>query len=159
MNIFYLDRDPEQCAKWHVDRHIVKMPLEYAQLLSTAHVMIDGVQRGYKATHQNHPSAKWARSSLPNYHWLYKLFQQTAEEYRYRYGRPHKSWTDLSEPLRHPPRDVADLGWFPPFMAMPVDYMVIGKPMESYRDYYNRGKRDLHCWSRRDPPPWITIRA
>ena len=42
MNIFFLHRDPEQAAKEHVDKHVVKMIVEYAQLLSTAHRMIDG---------------------------------------------------------------------------------------------------------------------
>ena len=42
MNIFYLHEDPVQNAKWHIDKHIVKMPIEYAQLLSTAHRMLDG---------------------------------------------------------------------------------------------------------------------
>jgi hypothetical protein len=43
MNIFYLDPDPTICAQWHVDKHVVKMILEYAQLLSTAHRILDGV--------------------------------------------------------------------------------------------------------------------
>lgn len=42
MNIFALSRDPKEAAKFHVDRHVVKMIIEYAQLLSTAHRMIDG---------------------------------------------------------------------------------------------------------------------
>ncbi len=43
MNIFYLDSDPRICAQMHNDKHCVKMILEYAQLLSTAHRVIDGV--------------------------------------------------------------------------------------------------------------------
>ena len=42
VNIFYLHEDPVQNAKWHIDKHIVKMPIEYAQLMSTAHRMLDG---------------------------------------------------------------------------------------------------------------------
>jgi len=42
MNIFYLSEDPVQCAKWHCDQHVTKMILEYAQLLSTAHRVLDG---------------------------------------------------------------------------------------------------------------------
>lgn len=44
MNIFFLDNDPRQCAEWMVDKHVVKMILETAQLLSTAHRVIDGLQ-------------------------------------------------------------------------------------------------------------------
>ena len=42
MNIFYLDKDPAVSASMHLDRHVVKMCTEYAQLLSTAHRLLDG---------------------------------------------------------------------------------------------------------------------
>ena len=42
MNIFYLHKDPQQCARLHCDKHVVKMIIEYAQLLSTTHRVLDG---------------------------------------------------------------------------------------------------------------------
>ena len=36
MNIFHLDKNPKICAEYHCDRHVVKMILETAQMLSTA---------------------------------------------------------------------------------------------------------------------------
>lgn len=42
MNIFYLSEDPRQAAEWMVDKHVVKMILETAQILSTVHRVIDG---------------------------------------------------------------------------------------------------------------------
>ena len=42
MNIFELDENPLVCASMHCDKHVVKMPIEYAQLLSTAHRVLDG---------------------------------------------------------------------------------------------------------------------
>lgn len=42
MNIFYLDHDPTLAARWHCDKHVVKMILEYGQMLSTAHRILDG---------------------------------------------------------------------------------------------------------------------
>ena len=42
MNIFYLSDDPQLCAEQHCDKHVVKMCIEYAQLLSTAHRILDG---------------------------------------------------------------------------------------------------------------------
>ena len=44
MNIFYLSKDPHTAAIQHVDKHVVKMIVEYGQLLSTAHRMNDGVK-------------------------------------------------------------------------------------------------------------------
>ena len=75
MNIFYLHDDPEVCAKSHCDKHVVKMILEYSQLLSTAHHELDGEPsiECYKSTHKNHPSALWARTNRSNYNWLWSL--------------------------------------------------------------------------------------
>jgi hypothetical protein len=42
MNIFYLHPNPEVCAKHHCDKHVVKMTLETAQLLSTVPHVLDG---------------------------------------------------------------------------------------------------------------------
>ena len=41
MNIFYLDPRPDTAAEMHCDKHCVKMILEYAQMLSTAHRVLD----------------------------------------------------------------------------------------------------------------------
>ena len=81
MNIFYLDEDPILAAQMHCDKHVVKMILESAQLLSTAHRLLDGNkladERGlYKATHINHPSSIWVRKSSENYYWLWNLYDQ-----------------------------------------------------------------------------------
>ena len=90
MNIFYIDESPVQAARWMVDKHVVKMILESAQLLSTAHRVLDGMEvivvnpdtnrkgkrwilpdaregKLYKATHMNHQSAIWCRESIQNY--------------------------------------------------------------------------------------------
>jgi len=47
VNIFYLHRDVDTCAEMHNDKHVVKMILEYAQLLSTAHRVLDGEEHIY----------------------------------------------------------------------------------------------------------------
>ena len=41
MNIFYINEDPKIASLEHCDKH-VKMCVEYAQLLSTAHRLLDG---------------------------------------------------------------------------------------------------------------------
>jgi hypothetical protein len=42
MNIFVLDKNPIKAAQQHCDKHVVKMILESAQMLSTAHRILDG---------------------------------------------------------------------------------------------------------------------
>ena len=44
MNIFYLHKDPKICAEMHLDKHCTKMLIEYAQLMSTAHRVLDGLE-------------------------------------------------------------------------------------------------------------------
>ena len=44
MNIFYLHENPKICAEMHLDKHASKMCIEYAQLLSTAHRVLDGTE-------------------------------------------------------------------------------------------------------------------
>ena len=70
MNIFYLDEDPKLCAQYHCDRHCVKMVLETAQLLCTAHWMTGG-EAPYKKTHFNHPSNKWAPTMYGYVIWVW----------------------------------------------------------------------------------------
>lgn len=62
MNIFYLDENPNLCAQYHCDRHVIKMILESAQLLCTALNVVAGQQvTPYKSTHVNHPCSIWVR--------------------------------------------------------------------------------------------------
>ena len=68
MNIFFLNENIEKCAQQHVDRHVIKMRVELAQLASTAH-WLSGGSAPYKPTHKNHPCAVWTRESLSNYNY------------------------------------------------------------------------------------------
>jgi len=73
MNIFYLHHNPYKAATFFYDKHKVKMILECAQMLCTAHHVHDnGDNVPYKKAHLNHPSTIWARSSRSNYYWLYE---------------------------------------------------------------------------------------
>ena len=147
MNIFYLSNDPKICAEMHLDKHVVKMILEYAQLLSTAHRVLDGEQSPwfttaagrkkrewmlyderqnilYAATHINHPSAVWVRQSYENYEWLYKLFIALLDEYTHRYGKIHAT-ARLIDALYGPPIHIPKgIGFTEPTPAMPDEVKV-----------------------------------
>ena len=158
MNIFALDADPYEAAKAHVDKHVVKMPLETAQMLSTAHHVLDGkaALRGiYRATHKNHPCALWVRETDTNYLWTFELFRALALEYTCRYGKVHLSWKKLSHILVNLPANIP-AGPLTPFaQAMPDEY--IGpNAIDAYRQYYARGKPHLHSWRNRPQPEFIS---
>ena len=80
MNIFYLNYNPMVCAEEHCDKHVVKMIVEYGQLLSTAHRILDNNQRVYKEAYVNHPSTVWTRTNRSNYKWLSMLFYFLCQE-------------------------------------------------------------------------------
>ena len=80
MNIFYLDEDPIVISEMMCDKHNVKMIVESAQMLCTAHRVLDGDEFAddvglYKATHKNHPSSVWTRETDENYYWHFDLCQ------------------------------------------------------------------------------------
>lgn len=177
MNIFVLDRNPELCAQYHNNSHVVKMIVEYAQILSTAHRVLDGIQycdrrdnRGgrrlkrwkldgffdrvvYKATHYNHPSAVWARQSSSNYKWLSKLFSALCREYTHRYGKRHKC-ADLVPILGTLPKNIP-LGQMTPFaQAMPEEYFC-KNPVIAYRNYYVGEKSNFNNYTNRQKPGWL----
>lgn len=145
MNIFYLSKDPDRAAKLQCDKHIVKMPLETAQLLSTAHVELDLNQVAYRATHKNHPSAVWARSNRSNYKWLVEHFKALCFEYQDRYGKVHKSFNDHIDALKIYPENLPEGAFYPPPQCMPDeckrDDAVLG-----YRVYY---KHKADEWAKR----------
>jgi hypothetical protein len=183
MNIFYLDHCPQKCAEYHVDKHVVKMILEYCQLLSTAHRILDGketiaesktgrkVKRWilpderetvlYSATHVNHPSAVWCRETAGNYHWLYKLLTSLCTEYTYRYGKVHKCQeTGLVDALQFAPLKIDSQDPFSgPTPAMPDHCKVPGDSLKSYRNYYIMEKQRMWSWkgkiNKREVPPFM----
>lgn len=177
LNIFYIHTNPVIAAQQMVDRHVVKMILESAQLLSTAHRVLDGREIAgksksgrnakrwvlndarenvlYTATHINHPSAVWCRQSVENYTWLVEHMYALMDEYTYRYEKKHKCSGELSYMLQSPPENLETYDWTPMPSCMDVQYIISTDPVTNYRNYYLHGKNSLHAWKKRNPPEWI----
>jgi len=156
MNIFFLDENPKIAARYHVDKHVVKMPLETAQLLCGVHHIVGGlmpIQIPYKLTHKNHPSAIWARESLSNYLWLVELGFAICMEYTHRYGKIHKCEDVIQWCKKHLP-NIPDKGLTKVAQAMPNEYRDVD-PVKAYRTYYLKAKAHLFTWKRRETPDWI----
>lgn len=175
MNIFYLDNDPKICAQKHNDKHVVKMILEYGQLMSTAHRVLDGVEyygktaNGrnikrwllpderenilWKASHIKHPSGIWTRESRENYKWLYRLWFYLLQEYTYRYGKKHSAERMMSHFWLCPTK-IPNGPFTEPTPAMPEQYKVSGDSIRSYINYYVGAKQHLASWKKREIPIW-----
>lgn len=153
MNIFFLDRDPVAAASYHCDKHVVKMIVETAQLLSTA-LRLNGVDHDglYKKTHYNHPSAVWVRSSRKHYDWTLELFEALCTEYTMRYGKIHA--TDIKATLFTLFADsIKGTGWTDPPQCMPDQYKN-KDTVVAYRDYYIGEKRSFAKWKTNVPSWW-----
>jgi hypothetical protein len=165
MNIFFLHLSPSECAKMHVDKHVVKMILESTQLLCSAHHVYPNLEYKppYKLTHKNHPSSIWTRQSTSNYLWLVELALELCKEYTYRYKKIHKCESYINDLKKNIPKIEND-EFTPPLMAMPDTYKEkitdcakenIEKVIESYRQYYFFEKSDLFKWKNRNVPEFI----
>ena len=177
MNYFKLAWDIDEASKYHLDKHAVKMPTEYTQLLCTAHRVLDGdmyidktannrsIKRWrmedpelenilYKASHINHPTAKWVRESVENYNELYKAWLSLCKEYTHRYGKTHLTKTKLECILKTPPKNIPNVPGTPVPQAMHDDVKQ-ESVVEAYRAYYRKYKAGFAKWTNRETPEWF----
>ena len=160
----------------HLDKHVVKMIIEYAQLMSTAHRFLDGEEytdltangrrikrwrmngelenQLMKASHINHPSGVWCRTTDTNYKWLYNMWTYLLDEYTYRYGKIH-ACARLRGTLEALPNNIRQGGFTPPTPAMPDDVKIPNDVLKSYQNYYIQNKAHFAKWSKRPVPFWF----
>ena len=181
MNIFILDKDPVIAAQLQCDKHVVKMIVESAQMLSTAHRMLDGTiqiapsksgkrmvkhyrlfdnldldETLYKAVHYKHPCTVWTMESDLNYDWHWIHFKALCDEYTYRYGKVHSS-ERLLQPLRIRPKNIPK-GKLTPFkLAMKANpECMLENAVLSYRAFYQtKQDRFKMVWTKRSKPGWF----
>ncbi len=164
MNIFILDANPQVSVKYYVDKHIVKMPTETAQMISFIYHDINywdneipNFIMKFSKTHYKHPCSIWIRESLSNFLYTCELGIEIFKEYQYRYNQPDKHQRALQVfefGISNPPK-LEDKGLTQ--FALAMDEVFINKdlPIESYRNYYRIGKLHLHKWKKRPTPSWI----
>lgn len=176
MNIFCLDEDPIKSAEMCCDKHIIKMILESAQLLSTAHRVLDGEKQKhpdkntaqfvlnkhndiiYKAGWINHPSTQWVMKNKYHYLWLYQHFIALNNEFIKRYhnndiNKSHTSYKKLKDILKNPPKNILDDKnlYTLPTPAMPEECLIFDENnkiliVASYRNYYIKKKHHFASW-------------
>jgi hypothetical protein len=152
------------------------MILEYAQLLSTAHRVLDGKETKvlsnsgkryvsnwvlddssdavlYKVAHVSHPSNIWTRASGHHYIWLWRLWHNLCLEYTERYNKTHVSWKKLRTYLSIPPQNIQDNGFQPPPQCMPDDCKK-NDTVQAYQDFYMAHKREFATW-KTQVPSWF----
>jgi hypothetical protein len=149
MNIFYLDNNPVKAAQVQYNKHVVKMILESAQMLCTAHhhytelLSQDDSYIPYKKAHYNHPSTIWCRENSEQYLWLYNHMIALGNEYTKRYNKIHLTITKCADILQATPAGIP-LGTFEePPQCMPEQYKVAGCSITAYWNYYEQEKHTV----------------
>ena len=188
MNIFTTNSCPIISAQEMCDKHVVKMIVEYAQLMSTAHRVLDGKQYEgktkagrrikrwlhpdvvledllYKASHIKHPSGIWCRSTTGNYKWLYDHFIAACKEYTHRYGRIHLTEVKLAAVFRNLPKNLPDGPRQECAVAIAADQTCRQvpdfnslKPVDKYKQYIINDK-PFAVWTSRQKPLWFKNQA
>ena len=156
MNYFYVEKDPTSAAQALCDKHVVKMILETAQMLSTAHRLTESPQADfvYKPTHSNHPSTKWLRSSQIAYKHGLQHLCALFDEYRHRYNKTHAT-ERLLPYLSQVPEALPDLPFVDPPQCM-YDECRHSDTVEAYRSYYRVRRNEIDMrWTNREIPAWL----
>jgi hypothetical protein len=172
MNIFMVDKDPIIAAKMLCDRHVCKMIIESAQMLSTAHRVLDGemfisktasnrnIKRYkhndpiyndvlYHASFINHPCTKWVMESNSNYDWLYQHMIELNSEFKLRYNHEndHLTIQKLGLILEKRPKSIPNVNKITKLKPCMPDHCVISNDtINSYRNYYKLEKRGFATW-------------
>jgi len=137
MNIFAVDRDPIRAAEMLPDRHVTKMILESAQMLSVVYShhywdigtvsKVDGTPfKTAKGAFKKHPCTMWAAEETHNCAWLIQHACGLLHEFKARYGKLHglsKSIFDAKKLFhRETGGTIMDYLWVDRFArAMPED--------------------------------------
>lgn len=165
MNIFVLDNNPYVAAEYHNDKHVVKMILESAQMLTT--ICNTSLTSEYKPyilhkRYHKHPCVQWLEESKTNIEWLSILFKALLNEYKFRYRKPHNclwmlntfnctkdfsSITPINFPLAMPDE------WKPWYFATRAEPK---SAVLAYKKYYYFDKQHLATWTNRLKPSWYT---
>lgn len=162
MNIFFLSRNPKIAARLHCDKHVVKMIIESAQMLYSAHWMLnpeDLPNNAYKLAHKNHPCSIWVRQTISNYYWLCSLAWWLCKEYQYRYGenKQHKTQAHIEWLIANPPKSIVFGDLTIPPQAMPDEYKQ-EDPILAYQLFYIESKmkkRGIVQYTKRDWPEFL----
>ncbi len=185
MNIFTTNSCPVKSAQEMCDKHVVKMIVEYAQLMSTAHRVLDGeeyegrtnagrrIKRWlhpnkdmeeilYKASHIKHPSGLWCRATTANYKWLYAHFIASCEEYTHRYEKTHLTFTKMAEVFKNLPKNLPK-GKQTEFAVAIAENQTCRQipgfdklPVVKKYQQYILNDKPFAVWSKRDKPTWFT---
>jgi hypothetical protein len=160
MNIFVLDNNPVKAAQYHCNKHLSKMIVESAQLLSTNLRIVYDIDTDYKSTHSNHPCRLWLAESPANMQWLIDMSLELCNMYTKKSSKVHKTEHVLNN-IRNivsthlQPNDCSMTDFA---LAMPNECKLFDNAVDCYRYYYATEKLRIvqkYGWPF-EQPSWYT---
>ena len=161
MNRFIIEDTPIKIAQSLCDQHVVKMPLEEAQMLCTAlwHHAPEYAEEHdlYKPVHQKHPCTLWAMETRANFSYAYDLYCSMLCEYHERYGKWHgagkHSWA-ISRGIKLIPEGqlTPHPQCFSGHDELKTDEFY---PIKAYRAFYNVDKASFARYRYTQQPTWM----
>ena len=160
VNLFYLDKNPKKCAQYYCDKHVNKIMIEIAQILSQIHHTIGEKKPPYqkcKVVHKNLAPFQWAMDSIGNYMYCAELAYYLLQEYKYRYGKnEHKCEKPIKWLLENIPKKIKKKRKTKFRLTKNTEiydkyFNVLDASRYSYVDY----KCKTDKWTKRPKPEWF----
>ena len=150
MNIFFLHKDPQWAANALCDKHVPKMLLESAQMLSTAVRKYEEETNGvplaepiYKSAYPNHPMTKWVGFNRDCFRWALENAVYINHQYEQRFNKGHKSFRVIETIYNNNYIDDISNGFFKePPQCMPDEYKDKCS-IQAYWNYYIGDKKQI----------------
>ncbi len=160
VNLFYLDKNPEKCAKYYCDKHVNKILVEIIQILSQLHHFLDSKDPPYKQCLMIKPGLaplKWAMTSKSNYKYCADLAYFLFKEYQYRYQKedhkcqPAIKWLQENIPDKIQKKNRTRFNLTDNTKIYQEFFDDVEASRLSYVDF--KCKKDK--WTRREKPKWF----
>ena len=163
VNFFYLDKNPVTCAKYYCDKHIIKIPIEIAQILSKIHhilktkVDFQMIYANSKVVKESLGPYVWSISSLENYLWTCELGLALIAEYKYRFGKTSHKTEKVLQYLKDNVPPINSNGITPFIMTNKYDMFqyISSNPITNARYNYCEMKCANDKWTKRVKPRWF----
>jgi hypothetical protein len=183
MNVYVLDEDPKKAAEYHCDIHAKSEILTCVQMLSSVHwlaLLIEEPEENcnfitkrsaqnylenkyhvghprrppYKMTHLEIPIIKWIASNKKNYLWVVELLKNLDIEFQKRYKKKHKSALHINWLEKNIPSCCEEDDEPIKFLNNVPEDFILDNVVESYRNYYKKGKTKIAVWDRSENKPY-----
>jgi hypothetical protein len=163
VNFFYLDSNPQICAQYYCNKHVLKIPIEIAQILSKVHHELKS-DINYNLVYKNSLVVKntlgpyiWAIESHENYLWTCNLGIELINEYKLRYNKESHKTESILLFLRNNPPKLPKIGItkFRGTNKYDMFQYVSKDPIVCARYNYAEMKCNNDSWTKRNIPDWF----